>query len=268
MRRAWVLWVISLGLAARAGAADLDAAKAAIADAQAKYETYSADIDMTMGSGDTGMKSSGTVRGKGQRFAARASVEMQGNVQKLVRIKDAAGFIWEEQDEHGEVSITKSSAAMSELTGFPLATVLNLLEKLRTGPGALKNVLGAFGKQYDINTVRKETVDGEKLFVFEGPMRESLREVAEAARAAEDEDEDQTAVAETITLVFRMVADMYMIRIAIAESDGLPRVIEGLRADGTTSMKQTFKNVAVGMPIDDSEFVYTVPAGEEVVDFL
>lgn len=246
---------------------EIGVARTNIADAQAKYDSYSAETEMMLGSKINGMSSAAMIRVKRDRFAMQVSAIVQGYKQNHLIVKDAAGFVWDEQEEDGQKSITKRTGDNIEgLDEFPLAIATGLLDALMPGQADLKAILSHYARYFDFHVASEVKLHGVDAISFEGPMKDSVKKSLESAVAADSADTDKGPTAETIGSVFRMAADLKRIRIVIAKEDGLPRLIEAFGSDDKPTMRQTFKNIVIRASIEDKVFVYSPPPGERVVE--
>ena len=223
---------------------------AAVGQATASIETWSADTEMTMDMGGMTMTMTGTMQGKGGQLISEANLDMLGQVMKTRSILDADGILWTEMDVMGRKQVTKMDMNTlkelgEEMLGFSMPGI-DLSSGNAQDP---TRILEAFGESYDLEFAGIETFDDLKVYVIMGSMKEGLV--------------DDEAAPEVMAQMIEMMA---RVKLLIGAEDGFVRSMHMLGPDDSLVMSTIYKNVVLNEAMDDSLFEYTPPEGVEVMD--
>lgn len=237
---------------------DLAAVKEQIAARHASLQSYSADLTTKMNMGVMTITVHGMVRGKGAMRECSTVFDMLGVKMVNRTIVDAENIEWHEMDMMGETAVTKSTASGDRpdgAVGFALGSAF--------GAGSLnpRAVLEGFERDYDLAAHGREMLDDTEVFVIGGTLHSE--EIERISSIMDDVPEEMGFFA---GIAQGFMKGFMQARLYIGTADGFPRKLELLAEDGKPTLTQTFTNIAINQPIDDSLFAYTPPDGVQVRD--
>ncbi len=214
--------------------------------------SWSSDTVMSMSMGGMTMILSGTMKGKGESLSSEISMDMLGQSIKMRSVTDADGIQWIEMDMMGETQVIKMDMGqLKELSGALAGSSFpgTMGGSPFGAPESPVNLLESYGEMYDMTLRGREDLDGIAMYILEGKLKESLKEMLDPLGAAEE-----------------MGFSMDKIVIYVGVDDGFVRKTVMLGADDTPFMTNEFMNVVLNPVLDDSLFEYTPPEGVEIMD--
>lgn len=224
----------------------------ALESSREAIRSWSSDTVMSMSMGDMTMNLSGTMKGKGESLMGEMSMDMFGQSVKIRTFTGADGITWTEMDMMGETQVIKMDMGqLKDLGGglagspFPGPMGDSPFGVLESPVDLLKN----YGEMYDMTLRGQEDLDGLAVYVLEGKLKESTKEVLDPLGVAEE-----------------MGFSMDKIVLYVGVDDGFARKTVMLGADDTPFMTTEFKNVVLNPVLDDGLFEYTPPEGVEIMD--
>jgi peroxiredoxin len=184
---------------------------------------------------------------------------MMGQKISTRTIIDSAGIGWVEMDMMGAKQVMKMDMdAMMEMSNDMMGGAFSGM----MGGGAPqdpRNMIGQMNTMYALSNAGTQDLDGTEVYVIGGNIRPEVHEQMDAAADGADTGVDGFDASS-------MLGMMDSVRLYVATADGFPRKMEMLGADGTPWMTQTYRNVVLNAPMDDSEFAYTPADGVSVTD--
>lgn len=237
---------------------NLDEFKKRIAEKQAAWDTYSADVTSRWNLGTMSLILRGTEHGKGAMRVSTTAWDIFNMKLRNRTVIDAAGVQWRETDMMGEQSVVKSAAG-SEAPDDSIGMVMGSM--FGAEPIDPRTIVTGLETGYDMTSLGEETLEGTEVFVIGGQLHED--ETEKLTEMMNDAPEEFGPAA---GFVRGMISGFMQVRAYIGVADGFPRKVEFLTQDGAATITQTFTNIKINEPIDDSLFVYAPPDGVEVVD--
>jgi len=242
-------------------AADAKSVEEALADIEAKaatIQTYSADVAMLMSMGSMSFGFDGKIRGKGEMYESTMAIDLFGQKMANRTVSGPDQIIWTEMDMMGEKMVTKATVgemanALGEMAGGFGFSQLFTGTNTSPHPSAL---LKMYSESYDWADVEIRDLDGTRVYAFSGKSRDAGESEAET----ESDEEDFFMFAE-------LMGGLGNMNIYVGEEDGFVRKVEMLNPSGMPIFTQTYSNITLNTPMDDSAFLYSPPDGVEVMDF-
>lgn len=249
--------ILSIPTVVAADPSNFEEAKAEIEALQADIESYKADVEYNMNMGAIQMNFAGTVVGKNALSRSEMDMDMMGQSMKMVSIMDADGIVWTEMNMMGHVQVMKMDMSklgeMAGDMGMPGIPVFGT----QTGSPDPRKLVEQFEAMYDLEYAGTDTADGHEVYVIGGGLSQNVREQLESLNG--DGEEENFPMMDFTNM-------MDSVRLTFSTEDGFPRQLRILGSDGTVFMEQTYRDVSLNEPVEDTMFAYSPPEGADVMD--
>ncbi len=234
-----------------------DEMMAVIEKTATEIKSLSCDLEMTMNMMGMKISMDGKMISLGESMIMEATMDMNMMQEEMkMKMKTTMGedkIQWNEVDMMGQLQVTKLDMAKmmemsSDMTGLPNPMAAG-------GGGAMgfgqdpREMLEAYRAIFDLKVKGTDTIDGTKVYLLEGAMKEEM-----------EEGLDPTGMMEQLGF------SMDKASFAIGAEDGLPRKMVMFGADGEPIMTMAMKNVQLNIDVDEKLFHYTPPEGTPVMD--
>lgn len=243
----------SVTLAGPAHAAEpqtIDEVVAAIGEAVASIETWSTVMETTIKRDGMSLDVSGTMQGKGKQFLSELSLKLPTRAMKARIIIAVDEIQWIDMDIMGHQQIVKmTGSARQYIDGGSGGISIPGLGVSRGTSHDPTMLLEVFRVWYDLELASVESVEGTKVYVIGGSIKEGLAEQG-AARGSK---------AFTSAMVGK-------IKLLIGVEDGFARSVEMRDLAGTPIRATRYQNIQLNEAIDDSVFEYAPPEGLRVIN--
>lgn len=190
------------------------------------------------------VKTNGWMKGKGDRYASKMTIQALGMDSSITTVVDGAGVTWSENAVLGTTIVTKAPPGAADVDGEE-SSPLDRFDGSES-PLAIYNIFAAQKETLTVSAAKFDGADAYELAVnvSDGAGADALGELMKTAGL-----------------------NVSVLRAYVGAKDGFPRRFEALSDSNQPILTMRFTDVRVNADLADSEFAYTPPTGAQVVDY-